>query len=122
MAKTAQDIQDKLDIIRGLVLDEQSIRTITETEKTLRRLVVQHSLKDNDAAIAIVAAINKKIEDITFLLQTDENMNAEDRKILFRERRLHQFYKARLSGDEAEQTFDFLDQTLAEKITLLQQP
>lgn len=118
---TAQDVQSKLDTLRTLVLDEESIRIISNTEKALRRLIVQSGLKDNDAAIAIVESINKKIADISFLIDSDENMTAEERKVLFRERRLHQFYKARLSGDQAEQTFDYLDSTISEKINQLQQ-
>ena len=92
--------------------DDYSLRFVDEIEKKINRLVVAEELAQNKAIIAIVEDAKKRISVINLLLTIKEDMTTDERKLLIREKKVHQFYLDRFDGKDLDKKFEQVDTLL----------
>lgn len=96
--------------------DEMSLKWVDEVEKNLRKIIVKEELVKNRAAVAIVKDIKDKLRAIDTMLTLNEDLTETERKLLFREKKVHNFYLNRFEGKKVEQQFDMVGKLLDEEM------
>lgn len=96
-------LQDKIASLRKIYTSDEDLEFLSSSEKQFRKDIKLSKLLQNEIITEIVSRAQKHVDSISFLLANDEEMPAEDRAKLFRERKVHQWWIDRLSGKDAEQ-------------------
>lgn len=111
-------LQEKLKKLREYYYDDDySLKWIEETEKKIRRLVVNDALKENQSVIEIINDAKARINTINKLLVYKEDITVEERNKLYRERDVHQFYLDRFEGRNLDDRFEQIEKVLDEEIS-----
>ena len=93
-----------------------SMKWIESVEKNIRQLVAMEDLAKNSSIQAIVNDARSRINTVNQLLSIDEDLTTDDRKKLFAEKKVHQFYLDRFEGRSIEKRFDRINSILDEEI------
>lgn len=110
-------IKQKLKELKEYYYDDDfSLKWIEEVEKNIRRLLAMEKLATNKSIKAIVKDAQARIKTINTLLTMDEDLSTEDRKMLYRERNVHQFYLDRFEGQTIEERFEKIGNVLGEEV------
>ncbi len=96
--------------------DDWSLKWVEETEKAIRRLIVSEELSKNKGIIPIIEDARNRIETINKLLIYDEEMTIDTRKMLMREKMVHQFYLDRFDGRDLDKRFEMVGKVLDEEL------
>lgn len=96
--------------------DDYSLKWVKNVEKKIRDLVVKEALSENKAVIPIVSDAKSRISAINKLLVYDVEMLTEVRKMLIRERDVHQFWLNRFDGSNMEQQLERVGKLLDEEL------
>lgn len=96
--------------------DDYSLKWVEETEKAIHRIVAQSELAKHKAVIPICIDARNRISAINKLLIYDVEMTTEIRKMLIRERDVHQFWLDRFDGSSLEKRMEMVGQTLDAEI------
>lgn len=113
MAISQSDIKEKIKKLKEYWLDDEgSLKWIDGVEKRLRAMVIKEKLVENKAIIDIVDDAKKKISAIDVLLRTDESLSDIERKLLFREKKVFNFFLDRLDGKDLDRQFERVGQLL----------
>ena len=111
------DIKDKIKKLREYWFDdENSLKFVVGVEKRLRALVLKEKLKDSKVITDIVEETRKRISAVNALLTNDEEMSEMNRKLLFRERKVYNFFLDRLDGKKVDQQFESVGRLLDEEL------
>lgn len=86
--------------------DDYSLKWVDDVEKNIKRLVTVEELSKNKAVVAIIEDSSNRVNTINKLLVYDEKMDTEVRKLLIREKAVHNFYLDRFSGKDLNQRMD----------------
>ena len=100
--------------------DDYSLKWVEEVEKSIRRLVVAGKLSTNKAIVPILDDARNRISAINKLLVYDEKMETETRKLLIREKAVHQFYLDRFDGRNLDERFDQVGKVLDEELNKIE--
>lgn len=106
----------KLDKLKEYYDSSEDSKILSDTEKRLRNLIVQSDLINHDAVIAIVNETKEKINGINIVLQFNEALTDLERKLLFRQRKVYQFFLDRLDPSAIDKKLQALDEFLDRKV------
>ena len=109
---TENKIKQKLADLRGVYLDPDFQKRLTDTEQALRRNIARKKLSQDEVVQEIIAEGEKAIRDIAWLLGNDDELDQKQRDALFAEKRVHQFYLERLDGSRAQQALEVIESTV----------
>lgn len=101
----SKDFIIKIKKLREYYDEPEDIKIIDEREKQLRDLIAQKKFSKNEVVEKIVESAQQEIRQINFLLTYDDSLDddSERRKALKYQRKVHQFYLSRFSGETADQ-------------------
>lgn len=117
MATNEQEIRGKIQKLRAYWIDdEMSLKFVSSVEKNLRNLLVKEKLVDSQAIRSIVEDAQKRISVIDVLLKSDDKMTELERQLLFREKKVYDFFINRLEARDLDQQFDRVGQMLDEEL------
>jgi len=117
MATNEQEIRGKIQKLREYWIDdEMSLKFVSSVEKNLRNLLVKEKLVDSQAIRSIVEDAQKRISVIDVLLKSDDKMTELERQLLFREKKVYDFFINRLEARDLDQQFDRVGQMLDEEL------
>ena len=117
MSISQSDIRAKIKQLREYWYDdENSLKFVERTEKRLRNLVLKEKLTDSAAIADIVAETRNRINTANLLLQNDEEMTEMNRRLLFREKKIYQFFMDRLDGKDLDKQFEGVGKLLDEEL------
>lgn len=103
------DAIGKLESLRRHYVDDiPSQRKLDEIEKRLRQAVVAEALAGSPAIKLIVQAGISEIRNINLVLLSPDKLEEGDRRLLVREREVHEFYLSRFSPEFAQKSADQL--------------
>lgn len=108
--------EEKLLKLKEKYQDADSQKIISSWERSIRQNIAQSGLKDHQVVKQIIKDAEMKIEGINSLLQYDEALTDVERKALFKERSVHQFYLARFDDKHAKKQVEELDRLISEKL------
>lgn len=109
---TESKIKEKLAALRAVYLDPDFQKRVTDTENALRRNIARKNLAKDETVQEIIAAGEKAIQDISWLLANDEDIKEDQRLALFAEKRVHQFYLERLDGTRAQHALEVIQESV----------
>ena len=110
------ELQAKIEAVRKKFTDEDSQIIISESEKTIRRAIMQSKLAEQEPIILLIADIEAKINSINSVLQFDETISDAERNKLFAQRSVHQFYLDRFSPKTLEDKLNALSRFLDSRL------
>ena len=117
MPISQSDIRAKIKQLREYWYDDDnSLRFVERVEKRLRNLVLKEKLVDSKAIMDIVDETRKRINAANMLLQNDEEMTELNRRLLFREKKVYQFFLDRLDGKDLDQQVEGVGKLLDEEL------
>lgn len=117
MAQNEQDIRNKIAKLREYWIDDDmSLQFVKGQEKRLRDVLVKEKLVDSQAIRLIVEDTMKRISVIDKLLSNDEEMSEMERRLLFREKKVYNFFIDRLEAKDIDQQFERIGKTLDEEL------
>lgn len=96
--------------------DDYSLKWVEAVEKGIRQAIVAADLSKNKAVMPIVEDARNRISTINKLLVYDEKMDTDTRKLLIREKAVHQFYLDRFDGRDIEQRFTAVGKVLDDEM------
>lgn len=97
--------------------DDYSLKWVEDTEKAIHRIVAAEKLAENKAVVPIIADANNRISAINKLLIYDTEMTIDVRKMLIRERDVHQFWLDRFSGGNIEARLAVVENLIDEELS-----
>lgn len=106
------EIKTKILKLRTLLQVDDDIPEVRKREKQARDLILKTSLMKNDAAIMMADECAHKIEGINSILINTEDISDLDRRLLQREREVHQFYLKRFRPEEELEALENLNKYL----------
>lgn len=119
MANMTQDLKENLARAREMFLDPEDQKHLDDIEKKIRRDIAQSSLRSDPLIKRIIDEAQDKVSAINALLTYDEDLTDLQRRSLFKERSVYQFWIDRFVGPDVnksmEQLSKFLDRTINEK-------
>ena len=89
-------------------------------ERKIRQMIATEDLASNKAIVPIVEDARNRISTINKLLVYDEKMESEIRKLLIREKAVHQFYLDRFDGRDIEARFEMVGKVLDDELASIQ--
>lgn len=117
MASNDPKIQEKIKQLKNYWYDDDySLKFIEAIETKIRNLITAEELGQNKAVMAIVDDAVKRISTINKLLIYKEDMTDEERKMLFHEKKVHQFYLDRFDSRNLGEKFEQVEKMLDEEI------
>ena len=96
--------------------DDYSLKWVEDTEKLIHRMVAQSELAKHKAVLPIINDARNRISAINKLLIYDVEMPTEVRKMLIRERDVHQFWLDRFDGSNLEKRLEVVGQVLDQEL------
>ena len=113
MSITQSDIKDKIKKLREYWIDdEESLKFVASVEKRLRNMVLKEKLAESKAINEIVDEARGRIKAIDTLILNDEEMSEMTRRLLFRDKKVYQFFIDRLDGKDLDQQYEKVGQLL----------
>ncbi len=115
--KMDPSITEKLDKLREYWYnDDYSLKWVDDVEKNIRKGIVAQELSKNKAVIPIIEDARSRISTINKLLVYDEKMDIDTRKMLMREKSVHQFYLDRFDGRDLDQRLEAVGKVLDDEM------
>lgn len=97
--------------------DDYSLKWVADVEKKIRQMVASQDIAKLPTIKLITDDAKNRISTINKLLIYDEKMETEVRKMLIREKAVHQFYLDRFDGQKLDQRFDRVASVLDEELS-----
>ncbi len=112
------ELKEKLKALREYWFDDDmSLKWVKEVELKLRKILVLEKLAQNRGAVAIVKDAKERVRIIDMMLTLNEDLTEIERRLLFREKKVHNFYLNRFDGKPLEQQFDMVGKLLDEELS-----
>jgi len=112
------DIEAKLKKLKDYWYnDDFSLKWVDKVEKDIRRMMASKDIAKLPVIKMITDDAKNRISTINKLLVFDENMTTEVRKMLIREKAVHQFYLDRFDGTKLEDRMNRVTSVLDEELT-----
>jgi len=110
-------IEEKLKKLREYWWDDDwSLKFVETVEKDIKRLSAMSDLANNKAMALILEDAKRRVSAINKMLTYDENMNDESRKLLFRERKIHELYLNRFESKSIEERIGLVESLLDKEL------
>lgn len=110
------EFQEKIDRAKKTFLEEEDQKALSEIEKNIRRGIVQSELRSHPIIEQIISESQSRISAINTILQYDETLSDLERKALFKERSVHQFWVDRFVGPDVDSKMAALSAYLDERL------
>lgn len=111
------EIRQKIDKLKEYWFDDDySLKWVKEVEEALRRIIVKEELSENKGLVAVLDDVKSRIKVIDTILTFDEDLTDVNRKLLFREKKVHQFYLNRFEGKDVDEQFKKVGKLLDEEL------
>lgn len=111
------EIRQKIKKLREYWFDDDySLKWVDSVEKALRKVMVREKLSQNKAVLAILADVKDRLRVIDLMLVNDEEMTEDERRLLLREKKVHNFYLNRFDGSKVEEQFEKVGNILDEEL------
>lgn len=96
--------------------DDYSLKWVDAVETKIRQAIVASELSQHKAVVPIIEDARNRISSINKLLVYDEKMDTDTRKLLIREKAVHQFYLDRFDGRDLDKRFDAVGRILDQEM------
>lgn len=111
-----QDLKENLTRAREMFLEPDDQKMLDEMEKSIRRDIAQSGLRSDPLIGRIIEEAQNKVSAINTLLTYDEELTDLQRKSLFKERSVYQFWIDRFVGPDVSKKMESISKFLDRKV------
>lgn len=110
------NLQNKLLQLSPKGYNERDSQIINEWKDRVPLLVAQLDFKNHPITTQLAEETRKQIERIKVVLSTQEDLKEEDRKALFKEKKVHEFYLTLFTKDPSGE-LEIIEKAIDEELS-----